>query len=158
MYIHLVAGRRDDLTLYTTVDHLAGLAGLVGYESRIDLTDSTLLGSEAAANTGLLHADAGFWDSECVGDNAAYMVYDLRGAYDIQSAVGIHVAAGAEGLHHGLLIRLRVVDMVDDDIAVGENRLHIAVGSCLAGTAVRLVIRTDEVERFPIVFRVNQNI
>ena len=43
---------------------------------------------------------------------------DLRGADDVQSSVGVHTRVGPEGLHHGLLVRFRMVGMLHHHIAV----------------------------------------
>ena len=62
------------------------------------------------------------------------MEYDLRGAEHIQPPIGINGAVGAEGLHHGLLAGLGVVNVVNDYIA-GRKHCVDVTGSCLLYTS-----------------------
>ena len=115
---HLVTGRGSDLTLFPGVNHLRRLSRGPGDKSRINLRHKGLLRAKTAADSGLAHPHLGFWNSKSRRDDAAGMEDDLRGADDVQSSVGVHTRVGPEGLHHGLLVRFRMVGMLHHHIAV----------------------------------------
>ena len=117
-HFHLMTRSRSDLALFSCKDHLCRFSGLPGDKRRINLCHKGLLRSKTAADPRLAHPYLGLWDPKSRCNDAAYMENDLGGADDIQSAVGIHVGIGTEGLHHRLLIGLRVVSMLNDQITV----------------------------------------
>ena len=99
-----------------------------------------MLSAKATADTGLSHTHHGFGNVQRVGNNATAVEHDLRGAHNVQASVGINGAIGTEGLHHVLLHSLHPIFAVDDDIAVRQNTVHIAIANSLGGTQIALVI------------------
>ena len=157
MNLHLMAGRGGGLALLPGEDELRGLFGLPGHEGRVDLADSRLLRAEAAADAGLRHAHHGFRDVERVCNDAAGVEDDLCRAQDVQPAIEVDAAIGAEGLHHGLLAGFGMVDMVDDHIAVGQHGVDVAAAALVVGAEVALVIAPHRAEALPVVFRMDED-
>ena len=75
----------------------------------------------------------------------------------MQAAVGVNLAVGAEGFHHRLLACLRVVHAVDNDIAVREDRIDIAVAALVVRTQVAPVVRADRCKALPVVLRMHEH-
>ena len=94
---------------------------------------------------------------QCVRHNTAGMEHDLGRADDVQTAVGVDLAVGAEGFHHRLLACLRVVHAVDNDIAVREDLVNIAVAALVMRTQVALVVRADRCKALPVVLRMHEH-
>ena len=157
VHLHLVPGRGSGLALLAGEKEFAGLFGLPRHKGRVDGGDGRLLGTEAAADAGLDDADHGFGDVQSIRHVAAGVEDDLGGAEDVQPPVQIHIAAGAEGLHHGLLARLGVVDMVDDHIAVRQHGVDIAAAALVVGAEVPLVVRAHRAQALPVVLRVDED-
>ena len=157
MDLHLMAGRGGDLALLPGEDELRGLPGLPGHEGRVDLADSRLLRAEAAADAGLRHTHHGLRDVERVCNDAAGVEDDLCRAQDVQPAIEVDAAIGAEGLHHGLLAGFGMVDMVDDHIAVGQHGVDVAAAALVVGAEVALVIAPHRAEALPVVFRMDED-
>ena len=157
MDLHLVAGGGGDLALLPGVDHLGGAAGLPGDQGGVYLGHHRLLGSEAAADAGLLHVDLGLGDVQGVGQNAPHVEDDLGGGHHMEPAVGVHLRVGAEGLHHGLVAGLGVVHSVHHTGAVGQNLVHVAVGAGLAGAQVAPVVRPHWAQGAPVVLGVDED-
>ena len=155
--LHLVAGGGCDLTLLPGKDELGGLFGLPRHERRVDLTDGGLLRAKAAADAGLRHPHHGLRDVEGVGDDAAGVEDDLGRAEDVQTAIEVDAAIGAEGLHHGLLAGFGVVDMVDDDVTVGQHPVDVAVAALVVGAEVALVVRAHGAQALPVVLGVDKD-
>ena len=158
MHFHLVARRACDLTFLAGVDHFGGLAGFPRDERGVHLGHDRLLRAEAAADARLFDVDLALGDVQRVRDDAAHMEHDLRGRNDVQAAVVVDLGIGAEGLHHGLLAGLGVVDVVDDLVAACQHRVHVAVAAGVARAQVAPVVRPDRTERAPVVLRVHQNL
>ena len=157
VHLHLVAGRGSGLALLAGEDELAGLFGLPGDEGRVDGRDRRLFGTKAAADAGLDDADHGFGDVERVGHVAAGMEDDLGRAEDVQTAVEVHIAAGAEGLHHRLLAGLGVIHMVDDHVAVGQHGVDVAAAAFIVGAEIALVVRAHGAQALPVVLRMDED-
>ena len=157
VHLHLVAGRRCGLALFAGEDQLTGLLGLPGNKGRIDGRDRRLLGTKAAADAGFDDADHGFGDVQGVCHIAAGVEHDLGRAEDVQPPVQVHPAAGAEGLHHGLLTGLGVVDTVDDNIALCQHGIDVAVAARIVGTEIALVVGTHGAQALPVVLRVDKD-
>ena len=85
------------------------------------------------------------------------MEHDLGRADDVQAAIGVDLAVGAERFHHGLLARLRVVYMVDDHITIGQNRVNIAIAARIMRAQVAFVVRADRRKALPVVLRVHEH-
>ena len=75
----------------------------------------------------------------------------------MQAAVGVNLAVGAEGFHHRLLACLRVIHAVDNDIAVREDRIDIAVAALVVRAQVAPVIRADRCKALPVVLRMHEH-
>ena len=75
----------------------------------------------------------------------------------MQAAVGVNLAVGAEGFHHRLLACLRVVHAVDNDIAVREDRINIAVAALVVRAQVAPVVRADRRKALPVVLRMHEH-
>ncbi len=71
--------------------------------------------------------------------------------------VGVDLAVGAEGFHHRLLACLRVIHVVDNNIAVREDRINITVAAFIVRTQVALVIRADRRKALPVVLRMHEH-
>ena len=56
------------------------------------------------------------------------MVDDLRGRDYVQPAIAVQLGERAERLHHGLVVRLRVVGALQHHVAIGQHRLDVAAG------------------------------
>ena len=76
---HLMPGRAGNLGFLPGINQFCRPAGLHGYESRIDLADSCLLGAEAASDPGLFHTDSAFGNAKSPGQDPAAVEYDLGG-------------------------------------------------------------------------------
>ena len=150
-------GGPGGLALLTGVDHLGGAAGLPSDQSRIDLSHHRLFGAEASTNAELFHMDLGFWDVQGVGQDPPDVKNDLGGADNMEAAIGVDLCIGAEGLHHGLLAGLGVVDSLHHLVAAGQDPVHIPVLTGLAGTQVPAVVRPHRAQGPPALLRVDQD-
>ena len=79
----------------------------------------------------------------------------LRRGNDRQPPVGIQLGAGAEGLHHRLLVRQCAVILLDDDVARGKLRFDIAAFVPALRDQIASVVRAAGNERTPIFLRMN---
>ena len=75
----------------------------------------------------------------------------------MQASVAVHLAIRAEGLHHGLVVGLRVIGALHHDVAVGKHRLDVATAVIVAGNEVALVVATEVLEHVPVVFGMHQD-
>ena len=86
------------------------------------------------------------------------MERDLCGGDDLEPPVCVAAREGAERLHHALLVRLRLVDLVDDHVAGGQLRLHVTVGVLARRAEVSAVVRAAVGhERVPVLLRVDEH-
>ena len=74
----------------------------------------------------------------------------------MQAPVTVELGVRAEGLHHGLVEGLRVVGALQNDIAVGEHRLDVAVGVSGRAHEVALVVSAQVAEHMPVVLGVHE--
>ena len=155
--LHLVTRRAAGLGLLTREYAQGGTAGLQRDECGIDLGHCGLLRAETAADAWLLHADAALRDAQGMRQDAANVEDDLRGRDHMQTSVAVHLAIRAEGLHHGLVVGLRVIGPFHHDVAVGKHRLDVAAAVVAAGNEVALVVATEVLEHVPVVFGVHQD-
>ena len=81
---------------------------------------------------------------------------DLGGGYDRQAAVGVHLAPGAEGLHHRLLAGLGVVGLLDDPAGPGERLFDVPLPAAAGGGEVAAVVRPDRAEAVPALLRMDE--
>ena len=157
VHLHLVARRRSRLTFHTAEDELGRLFGHPSHKGRVNLADSGLLCTKAAADAGLGDTHHGLRNVQCIGDVAAGMEHDLGRAEHIQPPVSINGAIGAEGLHHGLLTGLGVVHMVDDHIAPGQHSVDITVAAFIMSAEVALIVGTHGGKALPVILRVHKD-
>ena len=157
VHLHLVARRRSRLTFHTAEDELGRLFGHPSHKGRVNLADSGLLCTKAAADAGLGDTHHGLRNVQCIGDVAAGMEHDLGRAEHIQPPVSINGAIGAEGLHHGLLAGLGVVHMVDDHIAPGQHSVDITIAAFIMSAEVALVVGAHGGKAFPVILRMHKD-
>ena len=74
----------------------------------------------------------------------------------MQTPVAVQLGIRAEGLHHGLVEGLRVVGALQDDVAVGEHRLDVAVGVGGRAHEVSLVVSAQVAQHMPVVLGVHE--
>ena len=84
------------------------------------------------------------------------MEYDLGGTDHIQPAVSIHITGGAKGFHHSLLVWQRVVSAFHHLIAFLQNRFHIPLPVCFAGTEIPFIICSHRKQGCPVLLRMDQ--
>ena len=92
-----------------------------------------------------------------VRHDAARVEHDLRGTHDVQPAVGVDRAERAERLHRRLLTGFRVVHAVNDNIAVTEHGIDIALPVLLVRAEIAAVVRANGTLRLPVVLRVDEH-
>ena len=157
MQLHVVAGGAGNEALLPGIDHLGCPAGLPGDKGGVNFRYHRLLGAETAADAGLLHVDLGLGNVQGVSQDAPDMEDDLGGGNDMEPPIGVHLGVGAEGLHHGLVAGGGVIDVVDDVVTVGQDIIHVSVGTHLAGAQVALVVCANRAQRAPVVLGMDQN-
>ena len=157
VHFHLMARRGCNLALHAAEDDLGRLFRHPGDKRRIHRADRGLLGAEAAADARFGDAHLAFRDMQCVRHDSAGVEHDLGRADDMQAAVGVDLAVGAEGFHHRLLACLRVVHAVDNDIAVREDRINITVAALVVRAQVAPVVRADRCKALPVVLRMHEH-
>jgi len=74
----------------------------------------------------------------------------------MQAPVAIQLGVRAEGLHHGLVEGLRVVGALQDDVAVGEHRLHVTVGVGGRTHEVAPVVAPQIAQHMPVILGVHE--
>ena len=75
----------------------------------------------------------------------------------MQPAVGVDRAECAERFHRCLLTGFRVVHAVNDNIAVTEHGIDIALSVLLVRAEIAAVVRADGTLRLPVVLRVDEH-
>ena len=153
---HLVTRRAAGLGLFSREHAHRGAARLQRDERGIHLAHRGLLRAETAADARLLHANAAFRDAQRMGQDAADVEHDLRGRDHMQAPVAIQLGVRAEGLHHGLVEGLRVVGALQDDVAVGEHRLHVTVGVGGRTHEVAPVVAPQIAQHMPVILGVHE--
>ena len=74
----------------------------------------------------------------------------------MQAPVAVQLSIRAEGLHHGLVEGLRVIGALQDDVAVGEHRLDVAVGVSGRAHKVAFVVSAQVAEHMPVVLGMHE--
>ena len=157
MNLHLVTGRGGRLALDAAEDNFGRLLRFPSDEGRIDQGDRGLFCAKSAADTRFCDAHHRLGDVQGVRDVTPGVEDDLGRAEDIQAAIQVDVAAGAEGLHHGLLAGFGVVNVVDDDVALAQHGVDIAGTALVVGAEVALVVGTDRAKALPVILGVNED-
>ena len=153
---HFMPGRTGNLGFLPGVDELAGAAGFPGDKGGIHLAHRRLLGTEAAADAGLLHPHHALGDAQGGGNDAAAVEHNLGGGNHMEPPVAVHLAVGAEGLHHGLVKGLGVIGMLQHNVAVRHYGVHIAAGGYLAGNQIPLVVAAHRAGGIPVLLGMHQ--
>ena len=92
----------------------------------------------------LADADHGLRDMERIGDDPAAVEYDLGGADHVEASVSVDRTERPECLHHRLLTCLRVIDMVDHNIALPQYFLDISLSRFVMGAQISLIVRPEQ--------------
>ena len=74
----------------------------------------------------------------------------------MQAPVAIQLGVRAERLHHGLVEGLRVVGALQDDVAVGEHRLDVAVGVSGRAHEVAPAVAPQITQHMPVILGVHE--
>ena len=153
---HFMTRRTAGLGLFSREHAHRGAARLHRDECGIHFAHRGLLRTEAAADARLLNANAALRDAQRVGQDAADVEHDLRGRDHMQAPVAVQLSIRAEGLHHGLVEGLRVIGALQDDVAVGEHRLDVAVGVSGRAHKVAFVVSAQVAEHMPVVLGMHE--
>ena len=153
---HLMARRTAGLGLFSREDAHRGAARLHRDERGVHLAYRSLLRAETASDARLFHANAALRDAQSMGQDAADVEHDLRGRDHMQAPVTVELGVRAEGLHHGLVEGLRVVSALQNNVAVGEHRLDVAVGVSGRAHEVALAVSAQVAEHMPVVLGVHE--
>ena len=94
---------------------------------------------------------------ERIGDDPAAVEYDLGGADHVEASVSVDRTERPECLHHRLLTCLRVIDMVDHNIALPQYFLDISLSRFVMGAQISLIVRPDRNKTLPVVLRMHQD-
>ena len=76
----------------------------------------------------------------------------------MQPPVRIHAGVGPECLHHSLAVRLCVVGVLQHNVAVLHDRVHISLAVLCGGAQVPLVVRSHRAESPPVFLRMNKDL
>ena len=156
MHLHLMPGGGGNLALLPGVDHPGRAAGFPGHKGRVHLRHHRLLGTEAAADSGLFYMNHGLRDIQSVGNDPAAVEHDLGGADDMKPAVPVDFRIGAEGLHHGLLAGLHMIGMVNHHRAAVQYLVNVPFPLLTGGAEVPAVVCPHRAEGAPAVLGMNQ--
>ena len=135
-HLHLVARVTRGDSLLAGVAAVARTASLLGHERNEDLAAARLLGAKAAADARFNDLHLRLRNVERLRDHAAHVEGHLRGGGHRDAAERIGHRKGAEGLHGRGLRGLAGVGTGEDDVALGERLVQIAI---IAGTAAHQV-------------------
>ena len=135
-HLHLVARVARGDGLLTGVAAVARTASLLRHESNEDLAAARLLGAKAAADARFNDLHLRLRNVERLRDHAAHVEGHLRGGGHRDAAERVGRREGAEGLHGRGLRGLAGVGTGEDDVALGERLVQIAI---IAGTAAHQV-------------------
>ena len=135
-HLHLVARVARGDGLLTGVAAIARTAGLLGHERHENLAAARLLGAKAAADARLNDPHLRLRNVERLRDHAAHVEGHLRRGGHRDAAERIGRREGTEGLHGRGLRGLAGVSAGEDDVALGEGLVQIAI---IAGTAAHQV-------------------
>ena len=112
MDFHLMTRGRRDHGFLSGKNDLGRSSGNPGHQCRKNLTDGRLFRSKSSADTRLDHTNFGRRNVQRISYDPSDVERDLGGRNHRQSLEMIHIAVGTEGLHHGLLVCLCVVNLV----------------------------------------------
>ena len=135
-HLHLVARVARGDGLLAGVAAVARTAGLLGNERHEDLAAARLLGAKAAADARLNDLHLRLRDIERLSDHAAHVEGHLRGGGHRDTPKRVGRREGAESFHGRGLRGLAGVGAGEDDVALGEGLVQIAI---IAGTAAHQV-------------------
>ena len=122
--------------LLAGVAAIARTAGLLGDERNEDLAAARLLGAKATADARLNDLHLRLRDIERLSDHAAHVEGHLRGGGHRDTPKRVGRREGAESFHGRGLRGLAGVGAGEDDIALGERLVQVAI---IAGTAAHQV-------------------
>ena len=137
-HLHLVTRVARGDGLLAGVAAIARTASLLGHERHEDLAAARLLGAKAAADARLNDLHLRLRNVERLRDHAAHVEGHLRRGGHRDAAERVGRRKGAEGLHGRGLRGLAGVGAGEDDVALGEGLVQIAI---IAGTAAHQVAR-----------------
>ena len=135
-HLHLVARVARGDGLLAGIAAVARTAGLLGDERHEDLAAARLLGAKAAADARLNDLHLRLRDIERLSDHAAHVEGHLRGGGHRDTPKRVGRREGAESFHGRGLRGLAGVGAGEDDVALGEGLVQIAI---IAGTAAHQV-------------------
>ena len=118
MNFHLMARGGGCHALLPGEDDLRRLLRHPRHVCRVNFTDGGLLRAESASDPRLADADHGLWNMQGIREDSSAVEHDLRGAHHVQSSVGIDRTERPECLHHSLLACFRMINMINDHVAV----------------------------------------
>ena len=137
-HLHLVARVARGDGLLAGVAAIARTAGLLGDECNEDLAAARLLGAKAATDARLNDLHLRLRNIERLRNHATHVEGHLRRGGHRDAAERVGRREGTEGLHGRGLRGLAGVGAGEDDVALGEGLVQIAI---IAGTAAHQVAR-----------------
>ena len=126
-HLHLMARVARGDGLLAGVAAIARTAGLLGDERHEDLAAARLLGAKAAADAWLDDLHLRLRNVERLRDHAAHVEGHLRGGGHRDTPERVGRREGAEGLHGRGLRGLASVGAGEDDVALGEGLVQVAI-------------------------------
>ena len=149
--------RRRDHGFLSGKNDLGRTPGNPCYQCRENLTDRRLFCTKAPADTRLDHTNFGRRNVQRISYDPSDMERDLGGRNHRQSLKMVHITVGTEGLHHGLLICLCVVNLVYCIRTFFQHGIHITHFFYIGGTEITLIISAGRDRHIPVILRVHQN-
>ena len=137
-HLHLVTRIARSDGLLAGVAAIARTAGLLGDKRHEDLTAARLLGAKATADARLNDLHLRLRNVERLRDHAAHVEGYLRGGGHRDTPKRVGRREGSEGLHGRGLRGLAGVGAGEDDVALGEGFVQVAI---IAGTAAHQIAR-----------------
>ena len=149
--------RRRDHGFLSGKNDLGRTPGNPCYQCRENLTDRRLFCTKAPADTRLDHTNFGRRNVQRISYDPSDMERDLSGRNHRQSLKMVHITVGTEGLHHGLLICLCVVNLIYCIRTFFQHGIHITHFFYIGGTEITLIISAGRDRHIPVILRVHQN-
>lgn len=109
------------------------------------------------SDTRLDHTDFGRRNIQRISYDPSDMERDLCGRNHRQSLKMIHITVGTEGLHHGLLICLCVVNLVYCIRTFFQHGVHITHFFYIGGAEIPFIISAYRDRHIPVILRVHQD-
>ena len=157
MDFHLMTRRRRDHGFLSGKNDLGRTPGNPCYQCRENLTDRRLFCTKAASDTRLDHTNFRRRNVQRISYDPSDMKRDLSGRNHRQSLKMVHITVGTEGLHHGLLICLCVVNLIYCIRTFFQHGIHITHFFYIGGTEITLIISAGRDRHIPVILRVHQN-